>query len=457
MVLSAGESSPGGAAEFKHPDIALTKCYKDADRFALAHTVAHVRDAIKEELARSIGKTAVDDVIIALAGVKDVQAALKNLTEENRTELDKAAGRYSAAIIFDEVAREKSSGAIGVQAETQEKKDATIDQRQAKDISAEEKDGKIAQLEAELKRLRAEIVVSDQADGREAQALFEKGESALRTALANSVHMRPGTLRHVLWLLLPRLALSPRRESDRVSLRLLLLNVNDPTCLLSHRGLLAPTPADVEFSAIAWIGEASTSIPPHAELMDVSGSSLSGCISSLARSLLASAGSPVYFVRHLRLYAPRRTDYNPTGMSTNQLQILTVQNTDDLCGVEHTAALKGLLRPTLRCLALLSYPSACDTLAACLKDMPLLQTLDLSRNNIGVGGAKQVAASLEYVPELQILALKGNNIGLEGANAIAAGLKYVPQLQTLDLSRNSIGDEGAKAITSLRRSFMFVA
>ena len=77
-----------------------------------------------------------------------------------------------------------------------------------------------------------------------------------------------------------------------------------------------------------------------------------------------------------------------------------------------------------------------------------LRTLDLSKNKIGLEGAKAIAEALMKSGTAVVITLYLglNNIGDEGAIAIAEALKVNAVLTTLNLGYNSIGVEGAKAI-----------
>ena len=76
----------------------------------------------------------------------------------------------------------------------------------------------------------------------------------------------------------------------------------------------------------------------------------------------------------------------------------------------------------------------------------LLNELGLGNNSIGADGAKAIAEALKVNAVLTELRLGVNTIGDKGAKAIAEVLKVNAVVTTLSLWNNSIGDEGAIAI-----------
>ncbi len=84
-----------------------------------------------------------------------------------------------------------------------------------------------------------------------------------------------------------------------------------------------------------------------------------------------------------------------------------------------------------------------EILATSFKSCTNLQTLDISRNDIGSEGAAALADGLKFCVNLQTLDIRRNSIGSEGAAALADGLKFCANLLTLDIGMNSIGSEGA--------------
>ena len=82
-----------------------------------------------------------------------------------------------------------------------------------------------------------------------------------------------------------------------------------------------------------------------------------------------------------------------------------------------------------------------------------IQTLELSRNNIGDVGAAALAQGLKSCINLQELRLVNNKIGDDGAAALAQGLKSCNSLQILQLTINSIGADGATALAEGLKSF----
>jgi hypothetical protein len=87
-------------------------------------------------------------------------------------------------------------------------------------------------------------------------------------------------------------------------------------------------------------------------------------------------------------------------------------------------------------------------IADALKDNHSLKTLDLNGNEIDDDGAKSIADALKVNHSLETLDLNGNKIGVEGAKQIADALKDNHSLKTLLLYGNKIGDDGAKAIAN---------
>ena len=109
------------------------------------------------------------------------------------------------------------------------------------------------------------------------------------------------------------------------------------------------------------------------------------------------------------------------------------------------------LPPTLAEFTLWSVRSALTVngMNACLEKIfgcPQLVRLDLSCNNIGDDGAKQIADALKVNQRLKTMSLIGNIIGDDGAIFIADALKDNHCLKMLLLSNNSICDDGAKMI-----------
>ena len=90
-----------------------------------------------------------------------------------------------------------------------------------------------------------------------------------------------------------------------------------------------------------------------------------------------------------------------------------------------------------------------------------LEALDLSDNKIGDEGVAKLAQSIKNLTSLQVLKLHSNAIGDEGIVALAEGMKHLTLLQELSLSNNTIGDLGAaklaeetKHLSSLKRLYL---
>ncbi|WP_341792955.1 leucine-rich repeat domain-containing protein [Rickettsia endosymbiont of Ceutorhynchus obstrictus] len=91
-------------------------------------------------------------------------------------------------------------------------------------------------------------------------------------------------------------------------------------------------------------------------------------------------------------------------------------------------------------------------LAEALKSNNSLTRLDLSSNNIGEGGAKELAAALKSNNSLTSLYLWENKIGEGGAKELAAALESNNSLTYLDLRGNKIGEGGAKELAEALKS-----
>ena len=81
-----------------------------------------------------------------------------------------------------------------------------------------------------------------------------------------------------------------------------------------------------------------------------------------------------------------------------------------------------------------------------LKHYTNLKTVDLSCDDIGIGGAKVLADRLRHCTNLKILDLAHNKIGAAGAKALADAMVHCRILHTLDLAHNDIGAAGAKSL-----------
>jgi Ran GTPase-activating protein (RanGAP) involved in mRNA processing and transport len=90
-------------------------------------------------------------------------------------------------------------------------------------------------------------------------------------------------------------------------------------------------------------------------------------------------------------------------------------------------------------------PDGATALAAALRDLTRLQTLDLNGNSFGAQGAAALAAALQYLTGLAELTLNDNGL-MDGSTVLAGALACLTQLQTLGLQGNSIGAPGAAAL-----------
>ncbi|KAI7800820.1 putative NACHT [Triplophysa rosa] len=94
----------------------------------------------------------------------------------------------------------------------------------------------------------------------------------------------------------------------------------------------------------------------------------------------------------------------------------------------------------------------CVALTSALRSNPShLTHLDLSDNNVGDSGVKQICDVLENpLCKLEKLRLAGCNITAEGCVALSSALRSNPShLRELDLSHNYVGDSGVKLISTV--------
>jgi Ran GTPase-activating protein (RanGAP) involved in mRNA processing and transport len=71
-----------------------------------------------------------------------------------------------------------------------------------------------------------------------------------------------------------------------------------------------------------------------------------------------------------------------------------------------------------------------------------IQSLNVSRNNLGVEGAKALVIALKFMPNLQKLDVSWNTLHNEGAKILSVALRVEFPLQKLCLYGNRIGNEG---------------
>lgn len=95
-------------------------------------------------------------------------------------------------------------------------------------------------------------------------------------------------------------------------------------------------------------------------------------------------------------------------------------------------------------------PPSPTTPASSGRGLPLLKSLDVSKNDLGAGGAAELAGALSGGggAQLESLSIGYNDVGDEGAAALgrAAG----PRLAVLDLSGNALSGAGLAAALSAR-------
>ncbi|WP_341747490.1 hypothetical protein [Candidatus Tisiphia endosymbiont of Dascillus cervinus] len=78
-----------------------------------------------------------------------------------------------------------------------------------------------------------------------------------------------------------------------------------------------------------------------------------------------------------------------------------------------------------------------------------ISELDLSSNNLGDNGAKEVAGIIQNSTKLKILKLSNNQIGSEGMGALSSAFDHNETVTDLDLSNNNLGDKGAEKVATL--------
>ena len=135
--------------------------------------------------------------------------------------------------------------------------------------------------------------------------------------------------------------------------------------------------------------------------------------------------------------------------SKDMVQCLEISNSDILCCV--TCVKKMLINLKIKQLTFrFEYYSLAtiENLADCLKCCTQLKELNLSDNQIGDDGAKELVANLHHCTQLNKLDLGYNEIGYDGAKELAANLHHCTQLNKLDLSGNIIGYDGAKELAA---------
>ena len=81
-----------------------------------------------------------------------------------------------------------------------------------------------------------------------------------------------------------------------------------------------------------------------------------------------------------------------------------------------------------------------------LQELTVLQTLDLSQNQMGDDGCLEMARNLSSSTNLETLLLRGNAIADTGIGELVRILPQLEHLRTLDLSDNKLGNFGAKKI-----------
>eukprot|EP00286_Rhodomonas_abbreviata_P001294 CAMPEP_0181290074 /NCGR_PEP_ID=MMETSP1101-20121128/1224_1 /TAXON_ID=46948 /ORGANISM="Rhodomonas abbreviata, Strain Caron Lab Isolate" /LENGTH=1392 /DNA_ID=CAMNT_0023394343 /DNA_START=102 /DNA_END=4280 /DNA_ORIENTATION=- len=86
------------------------------------------------------------------------------------------------------------------------------------------------------------------------------------------------------------------------------------------------------------------------------------------------------------------------------------------------------------------------TLALGLPFIPELRRLELSSADIGMPGMKQLCTVFTRLTKLEVLLLHDNHIGDQGVTGLSKGLKGMTQLTQLDLSKNEVRLRGAQEL-----------
>jgi Ran GTPase-activating protein (RanGAP) involved in mRNA processing and transport len=84
-----------------------------------------------------------------------------------------------------------------------------------------------------------------------------------------------------------------------------------------------------------------------------------------------------------------------------------------------------------------------------LKDNQNIEVLDLSNNNIGNTGVKNITKLLEANTAITELNLSDNNIGTKGLNRLCSALAYNKSILFLNISRNPIPWGANKVLLAL--------
>ncbi len=99
--------------------------------------------------------------------------------------------------------------------------------------------------------------------------------------------------------------------------------------------------------------------------------------------------------------------------------------------------------PHIRCARFaMNGPCGITLLAHTLRQPTRLQTLDLTRNNLGFTSIEILAPIFPQMTGLQHLNLGYNGIMHRGMKALAPALARMTELQSLDLTSNGIGPKG---------------
>ena len=107
-------------------------------------------------------------------------------------------------------------------------------------------------------------------------------------------------------------------------------------------------------------------------------------------------------------------------------------------GVELAKVLKQQSNLRFLNLSAIGIDESIAHVASALSHNALLETLDLSDNEMTAADAKQLAKSLPHLPHLKVLLLESNAIKSAGACAVATALRAHKSLTELNLIRNEI-------------------